>query len=127
MDNSIKTFFDELLSQTGLTKSAIIQEANLARVYGYQILNGSRMTRRDNYLRIAIAMKLDLPTTQRLLAVVQANRLHPQVKRDAAIMFAIHHNYDNLETYDFMLSHDFEPLEKDETVQEDTKPDNPEK
>lgn len=114
LDNSIKIFFDELLSKTGQSKSEIIRDANIPRTYGYQILNGTRTTHKDYYLRIAIAMKLDLRTTQRLLAVTQIGGLHSLIKRDAAIMFALNHGYDNAQTYDFMLNLGVPVLEQGE-------------
>lgn len=123
LTNSINTFFEELFSHTDHTKSSIIRDANIPRTYGYQILNGSRIAHRDYYLRIAIAMKLDLRTTQRLLAVTQTGGLHSLIRRDAAIMFAINHEYDNIQTYDFMLKLGVAPLEKDETGDEPGKSD----
>ena len=113
MDSNIAAFFDDLLSKTNQTKGDIIRDANIPRTYGYQILNGSRIAHRDYYLCIAIAMKLDLRTTQRLLAVTQAGGLHSLIKRDAAIIFAINHGYSNIEAYDFMRELGLEPLEKD--------------
>lgn len=115
LDNSINSFFEELIAHTGQTKGQIIRDANIPRTYGYQILNGTRIAHRDYYLRIAIAMKLDLRTTQRLLAITQTGGLHSLIKRDAAIIFAVNHGYDNIETYDFMLGLGLPPLEKDES------------
>ncbi len=114
LGSNIKSFFDELLAKSSLKKSDVIREANIARTYGYQILEGSRIANRDYYLRIAIAMKLDLREAQRLLAITQTGALHALVKRDAAIIFAINHNYDNIETYEFMTKLGLPTLEKDE-------------
>ena len=104
LDDSIRIFFDELLNKTGQKKSEIIRNANLSRVYGYQLMEGRRRGKRDYYLLIALAMSLDLKSVQRMLAIAQYGALHPLIKRDAAIIFAINHGYDNIKTYDFMLS-----------------------
>lgn len=111
LNDSIRVFFDDLLNQTGQKKSEIIRNANLSRVYGYQLMEGRRRGKRDYYLLIAIAMSLDLKLTQRLLAIAQYGALHPLIKRDAAIIFAINHGYDNIKTYEFMFSLGLAPLD----------------
>ena len=52
LDDDIRAFFDELLNQTGQKKSEIIRKANLSRTYGYQIMEGRRLGKRDYYLLI---------------------------------------------------------------------------
>lgn len=111
LDDDIRAFFDELLNQTGQKKSEIIRKANLSRTYGYQIMEGRRLGKRDYYLLISIAMSLDLKTTQRMLAVTHCGALHPLIKRDAAIIFAINHGYNNEETYEFMSTLKLAPLD----------------
>lgn len=111
LDDNIRLFFDELLNKSGKKKSEIIRKANLSRVYGYQLMEGRRKGKRDYYLLIALAMSLDLKTTQRMLAIVQYGALHPLIKRDAAIIFAINHNYDIIKAYEFMCSLGLLPLD----------------
>lgn len=111
LDDDIRDFFDVLLNETGQKKSEIIRKANLSRVYGYQLMEGRRRGKRDYYLLIALAMSLDLKTTQRMLSVARCGALHPLIKRDAAVIFAINHGYDSLETYDFMCSLGLLPLD----------------
>ena len=111
LDEDIRAFFDELLYETGQKKSEIIQKANIPRTYGYQLMEGRRRGKRDYYLLIALAMSLDLKTTQRMLSVAQCGALHPLIKRDAAIVFAINHHYDTERTYDFMCTLGLEPLD----------------
>ncbi|MBO4697556.1 MAG: hypothetical protein J5643_09825 [Lachnospiraceae bacterium] len=111
LDDDIRSFFDELLYETGQKKSEIIQKANIARTYGYQLMEGRRKGKRDYYILIAIAMGLDLKTTQRMLAVTQCGGLHSLIKRDAAIIFAINHQYDIQKTYEFMSALELEPLD----------------
>lgn len=111
LNDDIRLFFNDLFEKTGLKKSDIIRRANISRTYGYQIMEGRRMGKRDYYLLIAIAMKLDFKTTQRMLAIANCGPLHPLIKRDAAIIFAINHEYDNEKTYDFMCALDLPPLD----------------
>ncbi len=111
LDEDIRAFFDELLYETGQKKSEIIQKANIPRTYGYQLMEGRRKGKRDYYILIALAMGLDLTTTQRMLAVTRCSSLHSLIKRDAAIVFAINHHYDTERTYDFMCTLGLEPLD----------------
>ena len=111
LDDDIRSFFDEIIERTGHRRSDVIRKSNISRSYGYQIMEGRRLGKRDFYLSIAIAMSLDLKTTQRMLAVTRSGGLHPLIKRDAAIIFAINHGYDNEKTYDFMCELGLSPLD----------------
>lgn len=110
LDTDIRDFFDELFLEQGCQRSDIIKKAGISRTYGYQIMDGSRVGTRDYYLSIALAMKLDLRITQRLLAVTRSGGLHPLIKRDAAIIFAINNGFDNDKLYAFLKELKLEPL-----------------
>ena len=107
----IRDFFDDLFLGTDMQRSDIIRTAGISRTYGYQIMDGTRVGKRDYYLSIAIAMKLDLRMTQRLLAITKNAALHPLIKRDAAIIFAINHGHDNYRLYGFLVELGLEPLD----------------
>jgi len=111
LDEDIRKFFNEIFEETGLKKSDVIRKANIDRTYGYQIMDGTRLGKRDYYLRIALAMSLNLSLTRRMLAETHCEALHPLIKRDAAVIFAINHKYDNDKTYAFMEELDLLPLE----------------
>ena len=111
LDEDIRSFFDELLFESGQKKSEIIQKANIPRTYWYQLMEGRRRGKRDYYILIGIAMGLDLKTVQRMLAVTRCGGLHSLIKRDAAIIFAINHGYDPIRTYDFMCAVGVDPLD----------------
>ena len=111
LDPDIRDFFDELFLELGHQRSDIIRKSGISRTYGYQIMDGSRVGKRDYYLSIAVAMSLDLRMTQRLLAVTKSGSLHPLIKRDAAIIFAINHTYDNDKLYAFLKELELDPLD----------------
>lgn len=111
LDEDIRQFFDDLLEETGQKKGDVIRKANLSRTYGYQLMEGRRRGKRDYYLLLALAMSLDLKTTQRMLSVTRCGPLHPLIKRDAAVIFSINHGYDIMQTYSFMSSLGLEPLD----------------
>lgn len=111
LDDDVRAFFDRLLNETGQKKSEVIRKANLPRAYGYQLMDGRRRGKRDYYLLIALAMSLDLTTTQRMLSVTQCGALHPLIKRDAAVIFAINHGYDIIRTFELMCGLGLPPLD----------------
>ncbi len=93
VSQDIVSFFEERMMKYKLDKSEIILRADIDRSYGYQILRGARYASRDNYLRIAIGMGLDLTDTQLLLNITQTSPLYVRVKRDAAIIYCIEKHY----------------------------------
>lgn len=111
LDSDVRDFFDELFLESGCRRSDVIRKAGISRTYGYQIMDGTRVGKRDYYVSIAVAMGLDLRMTQRMLAVSNNGGLHPLIKRDAAIIFAINHGYDNDKLYEFLVELDLEPLD----------------
>jgi DNA-binding phage protein len=90
-------YLNQLLEELRLTKQAVIESANLERSTGYLIFSGQRNPKRDSLLRIAIAMQLTLTQTQRLLKIAQRGELYPKNRRDAAIIYGIHHRLDLIE------------------------------
>jgi hypothetical protein len=111
LDPDIRDFFDQLFLETGLQRSAVIRDANISRTYGYQIMDGTRIGKRDYYISIAFAMGLDLKTAQRMLSLTDCGRLYPLLKRDAAIIFALNRSFDTSKLHGFLLELDLAPLD----------------
>ena len=111
LDGDICAFFNELIELQGKRRSDVIRKANIHSAFGYQLMEGRRRGSRDYYLSIALALSLDLSTTQRMLAVTRSGALHPLIKRDAAVIFAINHGYDNEKTHTFMCDLELPPLD----------------
>ncbi|MDR0490286.1 MAG: hypothetical protein LBH28_03440, partial [Oscillospiraceae bacterium] len=89
IQQSIRDYFAQLISRLNIDSAEIISRADLDKDFGRQIVNGERRTRRDNYIRLSIAMGLDSHETQSLLKFVQAGQIYVLRQRDAAIMFCI--------------------------------------
>jgi hypothetical protein len=111
LDTDIRAFFDDLFQKVDIPRSQVIVRANIARTYGYQIMDGSRIGQRDYYLALAFALGLDVRTTQHMLAVTSAGALHPLIMRDAAIIFGLNHRYDNNRAYWFLAELGLPPLD----------------
>jgi hypothetical protein len=79
--------------------------------YGRQIMEGTRPGRRDDYLALAFVMRLEPATVQQMLAAAVRRALHPMIKRDAALIFALTHGYGLAALRRFMTSLGVRPLE----------------
>ena len=90
-------YLNQLLAEQHLTKQSVIELANLERSTGYLFFSGERNPKRNALIRIALAMQLSLCQTQRLLKIAQRGELYPKNRRDAAIIYGIHHRLDLVE------------------------------
>lgn len=94
----------ELLEQAGVSAPEWIAAADISKSYAYQVLRGERTPGRDILLRTALALRLSLKETQRLLAMGGCGALYPRIRRDAAVIFALNQHMTLLETEDLLAS-----------------------
>ena len=92
-DVSFVDYINEILLEKDLEKSDIIRDAQIPRTYAYQIFQGSKQAGLDKILQLAIAMKLNLEETNRLLTVAHHNHLYAKQQRDAILIFGISKQY----------------------------------
>ena len=92
-DVSFVDYINEILLEKDLEKSDIIRDAQIPRTYAYQIFQGSKQAGRAKILQLAIAMKLNLEETNRLLTVAHHNHLYAKQQRDAILIFGISKQY----------------------------------
>ena len=91
-------YLADLCLSKKIPQNKLFFEADIEKSLGYQIFKGRRRLSRDNALKIAFVLKLDVQETQRLLTVSMNSQLYPFVPRDAAILYCLHHGADYLET-----------------------------
>ena len=103
-DPTCAQVLQELLEQAGVSAPEWISAADISKSYAYQVLRGERVPGRDILLRTALALRLSLKETQRLLAVGGCGALYPQIRRDAAVIFALNQHMTLLETEDLLAS-----------------------
>lgn len=68
----------------------VIRRANLDSSFGHRLFSGTRKPSRDTVLQLAFGLELGCDETQQLLKVAREAALHPKVKRDAIIAYALH-------------------------------------
>lgn len=77
----------------GLGVGEIADRALLSKSYTYQVFSGVRNPGRNAVLCIARVMGANLHETRKLLRLAHKGDLYPRIRRDAAIIFGIQHNY----------------------------------
>lgn len=77
---------------------------------GHQLFNGTRKPSRDKVIQLAFGFGLDMEQTQQLLKAAQKSPLYPKIKRDAAILYCIMHEFDFVKTQKLLGSFDIETL-----------------
>lgn len=77
------------LEKRGKRRRELIEALGAERVYGYQLLNGTRRMSREQLIRTALFLQLDMPETQRLLRLGGAPCLYARDRLDARVLFAI--------------------------------------
>lgn len=80
-----------LCRERGLIPANIIRTACIDRTFGHQIFNGTRRPSRENVLRIAFSMRLSVEEAQRLLRLANRSALYPRLRRDAVLLYCLHH------------------------------------
>lgn len=92
------------LSEADMSVAQVAEASMLSQSFAYQVFSGIRKPGRNALISVALALGLDVESTQRLLVVAQKGELYPRVRRDAAILFAIEHGYSLLQTEELLQS-----------------------
>jgi len=82
-------YISNLCDEKGISAKDIIKKADIERTYGHQLFSGVRTPSRDKVLQLAFGFELTYDETQKLLLIARKSALHPKVKRDAALIFAL--------------------------------------
>lgn len=82
-------YLNRQMRSRDMTAAKLIADAQIQRNYGYQILDGRRSPSRDKVISLCLALKTDLPETQRALTLTKNGQLYSKNKRDSILIFAI--------------------------------------
>ncbi len=95
-------YINDLLLSYGLSAAQLIEDAQIQRNYGYQILNGTKNPGRNKVLSLCLALSLSLSETQRALTLAHENILYPKNKRDSVIIFCLNKHMSVLDTNELL-------------------------
>lgn len=105
-------YLDKLREEKKISKADLINNADINRTYGYQILNGSKSPSRDKILKICLSGKFTIEETNRLLTLGGYSRLYSKDPRDTVIIFAINKGLSVIDTDLFLDKFNQSPLDE---------------
>lgn len=91
-------YLEEKRLEKELKKAKWIEQADISRTYGYQILNGTKSPSRDNILKLCIGGGFSLEETNKALTLGGFNTLYVKDRRDSVLIFAIKKPLNLIET-----------------------------
>lgn len=99
LENSCSEFFslmDKHMKSKGISKAELIKKMNIDRNYGYQLLNGTRIPKRDHIIQIGLLLEADIDQLQELLKAADRKPLYVRNIFDARVFYALSNkmNYD---------------------------------
>lgn len=95
---SFSEYISGLCADRGEVPERIINRANIERSFGHQLFKGTKKPSRDTVLQLAFGFEADVDMAQELLKHAGMCALYPRVKRDAAIVYCLHHRFTIVET-----------------------------
>lgn len=104
-NNAALKFCDVLcgfLKERNISKADFIRMINIDRNYGYLILNGSRVPTRNFVIQSSFILGLNVDELNSLLTSAGKNQLYVRNYLDARVYYAIMHNMDYYDAYDFI-------------------------
>lgn len=100
---SFSEYINDKILTSGKMISAVIQDAQIQRTYGYQILNGTKNPGRNKVIALSLALQLSLDDTQRALTLSGESILYSKNKRDSALIFALQKNLSVQQTNELLF------------------------
>jgi len=108
---SVSAYFDKLLKARGLSRAQALVRAGIKESIGFQLLSGIRTAKnRDAYVRLALALGLNLEETQQMLKFLKKGALYPLKERDAALVYCVGRGLSLEEVQRLLEEHGIAPL-----------------
>lgn len=107
---SFPDYLAQRMEERGITPQQLSVLALLSRSFTYQICSGDRAPSRDIVLRLAIALKLTVEETQRMLRIAQRGALYARVRRDAILIFCLSRHLSLYDADEMLLNQCEQPL-----------------
>ena len=93
---------NKYLADQGITKADFIRMMSIDRNYGYLILSGQRVPTRNCIIQMGIMLRMNVDQLNYALLLVGKSPLYVRNLTDAKVFYAIEHNMDYYDAYDFI-------------------------
>lgn len=100
---NLKEFWNDIINNSEMTKSDIINKSDFSYVYFYDVIAGKKIPTSDKIIRLVLAMHLSLEQCQTALRYCGKSQLYPRIKRDSLLIFAITHGYTVFQTQELLI------------------------
>lgn len=107
----ISDYIIDIGNEKNLSKVDIINNSNIYRTYGYEILSGKKLPSRDKLLQICLGNKFTLEETNRALTIAKLGVLYAKDPRDSIIIYSINNKLKLIHTNIILDDHNFEPFD----------------
>ena len=108
--DTLSEMLEQLLAKKGLKKSAVIKEAEMSEVYGYQIFSGLRVPERKKLLCLAVATKLNIDEMQTLLKTAGYSPLYVKLPFDSIVLYGICKGFSVIEINELLYEYGLDTL-----------------
>lgn len=98
----LREYLDEAMNKANITRAELIQKLNVDRIYGYQLLNGTRKPSRNHLIQIGLLLRFDIDEMQRLLKIGEKKALYVRDLFDAKVFYAFKHKMSFKEACEFI-------------------------
>ena len=105
---SFTAMLQRLLTEKGLSKSEVINAANLNQVYGYQIFSGLKNPSRDKAISLVFGLNLSLDEAQHLLRAASHKQLYAREQRDSLLIYAISKRFSFIQANELLFENHFD-------------------
>lgn len=86
----VSRYIESIIEEKGLSKSKIIEKAEMSEVYGYQIISGIKKNpKREKILCLAFGMELTFEETQDMLKKTGYAPLYPKNEFDVVLIYGL--------------------------------------
>lgn len=92
IQNDLSQIWKEIIEESCLKKSDIINSADIGYTFFYDIIRGAKIPSRDKIFRLSFALSLPLEKVQSILRIYGWSMLYPKFKRDSVIIYALTHS-----------------------------------
>lgn len=103
LTHSLSEHLNMLLSQKSISRADVVRNSLLDKAYVYQIFSGEKTPSRDKLIAIAFGLNLSDDETQQMLKLSGNRELYAKDKRDAVILFSLHHKKSIYETNELLF------------------------
>ena len=89
IETKAKDIWGRLIEESETPKGKLISDSTMSYAYFYDVVNGRKIPSRDMAIRLSLSLRAGLECCQRIMLCCGRPFLHPQIRRDAVLIYAL--------------------------------------